>query len=148
MLQCRKCVSWCHSLGSGPHTYGYGGGEDITEINASASFQTYWLSVGVQGPTWLLFQVKKLLSEKQKIGALGNGGTVVTCSHPPLLLLKIRSAWWWLKGGSCASVLDPKSLSKNERGEAVIAHSTGVNVRSQPQIKQAGRKKKKAQSRQ
>lgn len=39
--------------------------------------------------------------------------------------------------------MDPKSLSKNERGEALIAHSIGVNTHSQPQIKQAKKKKKK-----
>ena len=38
--------------------------------------------------------------------------------------------------------MDPKSLSKNETGEAVIAHSTGVNTHTQPQIKQAKKKKK------
>lgn len=61
---------------------------------------------------------------------------------PPHLFKSIYSAWWRLKGGSCAKVVDPKSLSKNERGEALIARSTGVNMRSQPQIKRTEKKKK------
>lgn len=120
-------------------------GKDM-EICASGLFPNLLTEYRSPRSNMVVISSEKLLSEKRQIGALRNECTVVTCSHPPSpfkdTFCMVVAKRWQL----CPSP-GPQIAEQQWEREAVIAHSTGVNVCSQPQIKQAGRKKK-AQSRQ
>jgi hypothetical protein len=53
------------------------------EIYASGLFPNLLIECRSPRSDVVVISSEKLLSEKQKIGALRNERTVVTCSHPP-----------------------------------------------------------------